>query len=874
MKYILALLIVLTRMSFADQVFEIKNHSRAKWLDDSKFIILLDGRLNINDMLSFSLVNNTQNIEVPLINKKSYNNRAELEFHKNTVLDIKSLIKGDLRIVVKNYNNQIVDTTSVQLANILDKHFFYDKDDLGLAISSNDIQLKLWAPTALEVNALLYKSAEESSEVGKFKLTEIGGAWTAKLSTNYENYYYRYEIKVYRQASQSVVTYIVTDPYSINLSQNSKFSQISDLNKSEFKPRGWDKLKKPQTSDVVIYESHIRDLTAADAGIPRELRGTFLGLTLDSSLAKKHLKSLAQNGLTHLHLLPINDFTSVDEEKSNWEDLELNKELYFNSEYPQSKINEVRYNDSYNWGYDPYHYMAPEGSYATNSADSHSRIKEFRNLVKSMNDINLKVVIDVVFNHTFSAGNDKFSVLDKIVPNYYYRLDDAGNVHNSSCCSDTATEHRMMEKLMIDTVVFWAKNYKVDGFRFDLMSFHTRQNMINLSNKLKTLTLEKDGVDGANLYLYGEGWNFGSLVGTNYQAAFTQLNSYGAGIGQFNDRFRDAIRGGTTSPDEKSDQGFATGLYTDFNKEIANRDTPPDLEAQKTKLLFYADVIKIGLAGNLRDYEFKNHSGGYSPAGRFYFKGNPTGYSMTTKETVNYVSAHDGYSLWDAVTAKAPFYTYGRNPGVASAKEKQQMQAMALALTIFSQGAVFIEGGSEILRSKSGDVDSYNSGDWYNAINWDLDDNNWAKGLPPSFKNYNDWSFWSPRLADSSLLISKENIKENLKFVKAYLKIRKDSSLFKFKNLQEIYETITFIDNEIKNTPGLIAFKLRNDKEEMLFFFNMNKNDLDFQSHYINNSYKLHDALGNLIHLKTETFNNNKIKLAPRSVTVLVRKND
>lgn len=873
MKIFLIAIVSIINLVWANQIFENRDHSRAKWVDDQKFILMLDNRLNINDALKFYLTNTDQNFEISLVSKKSYNNIVELEVMALGRETIEKIIKGDLRIKAKNYNNQEVDSTSVQMPKILDKYFSYNKDDLGIRFTDSGVSLKLWAPTALSVHLLLFKNPNDENSFTKIKSIYKNNVWETQISKEFENYYYQYEISVYRPAAQNKIITKVTDPYSINLNQNSTHSQIVDLSKKQFKPQGWDRIQKPKTTDVIIYESHIRDLSANDQGIPRELRGTFLGLTLDSSNAKQHLKSLASSGMTYLHLLPINDFTSVDENKNLWEEFTPDDELYFNSEAPQSKINEIRYNDSYNWGYDPYHYMTPEGSYATN-ANGPSRILEFRELVKSMNHIGLKVIIDVVFNHTFSSGNDKFSILDKITPNYYYRLDSAGNVHNSSCCSDTATEHKMMEKLMIDTVVFMAKNYKVDGFRFDLMSFHTRENMINVKNKLHSLTLEKDGVDGKNLYLYGEGWNFGSLVGTDYQNAFTQLNSYGAGIGQFNDRFRDAIRGGTTSPDEKSDQGFATGLYTDFNKEIANRDTPPDLESQKNKLLFYSDVIKIGLAGNLRDYVFKNHAGGYAPASQFYFKGNPTGYAQNTSETVNYVSAHDGYSLWDAVVAKAPFHTPGRYPKSATSSDKQKMQAMALALTIFSQGAVFIEGGSEILRSKSGDVDSYNSGDWFNHLNWNLEDNNWAKGLPPSFKNYNDWNFWSPRLGDAQLLVDSSDIKKNLDFFKAYLKIRSTSTLFSFKDLSEIYKTITFIDNESQNTPGLIAFRLKNKNESILLFFNTNNYKLDFNSPQITTKHSLHPELKDIIDTHNFSLKNEAISLPAKSVIVLVENNE
>lgn len=854
---------------FGNQIFEEKNHSRAKWIGDNKILLTLDNRLNINDMLKFYLVNFDHNAQFSLITKNFYNNKVELELVAPSQFQVEKIIRGNLRVIAKNYNNEVIDTTSLQMPYILDK-YFATSEQLGPIISKNTITLKLWAPTANKISVIL-KNAPTQNDNQEKEMILNKGVWSIELGREYLNSYYKFKINIYRPSAGKTETYFVTDPYSMALSQNSEYSQIIDLDSSELKPQGYEEVKRPKTKDVVIYESHIRDLTANDNGIPRELRGTFLGLTLKSSLAKQHLIELAKAGLTHLHLLPINDFTSVNEDKSTWEDLNLDDIIYGSSDLPQQKINEIRYNDSYNWGYDPYHYLVPEGSYATNSNDN-SRIIEFRKLVTELHKNNLKVILDVVFNHTFSSGNDLFSVFDKIVPNYYYRLDDYGNVFNSSCCSDTASENKMFEKIMIDTSIHWVKNYKVDGLRFDLMSFHTRSNMLNVKKAIEELTLEKDGVDGKSIYLYGEGWNFGSMAYLNPSQAFTQLNSYGAGIGQFNDRFRDAIRGGTTSSDEKSDQGFATGLFFDYNHEIANRNTSPNLDEQKNRVLFYGDVVKIGLAGNLRDYVFKNHSGGYAKAGEFYFKGQPTGYSQTTKETVNYVSAHDGYGLWDAIVAKAPFYAYGRNPGTATALEKQQMQSMALALTILSQGVPFIEGGSEILRSKSGDVDSYNSGDWFNNINWTLEDNNWAKGLPPSFKNYNDWSFWSPRLNDSLTRVTAFEIKKNLKEFKAYLAIRRDSKLFSFKDLDQVYKTVSFIDNERQNETGFIAMHLKDHsqtKEELLILVNADKHQRYFSHSLIKEGWKLHPSLSDIF--SAPIINGDQIIVKERSVIVLKR---
>ena len=209
-------------------------------------------------------------------------------------------------------------------------------------------------------------------------------------------------------------------------------------------------------------------------------------------------------------------------------------------------MDEVRGKDGFNWGYDPLHYTAPDGSYATDPEGTR-RTLEFREMVQGLNGAGLQVVMDVVYNHTAASGQDAKSVLDKVVPGYYHRLSATGAVETSTCCANTASEHAMMEKLMIDSVLTWAREYKVNGFRFDLMGHHSKQNMLNLRAALDRLTVRRDGVDGKAIYLYGEGWNFGEVADDARFEQATQANLGGTGIGSFSDRLRDAVRGGGPS---------------------------------------------------------------------------------------------------------------------------------------------------------------------------------------------------------------------------------------------------------------------------------------------------------------------------------------
>ncbi len=873
------LLVLFTLLSFTPKKPLIPGSARAKWISETKIQLILKENLNINSVTKFALVNEYRKIELPLLVTTGFDRRVELEVKELTQSELSALISGDLNLIAINEQGEVVDSTGVQLAGLLDKRFFYAGNDLGPDFRAENIYLNLWAPTAISVQVYLYKnSLSDKSNNGPDFIINANkdnlGVWRAEINNGYNRYFYLYNVTVYNPSTKEVETNLVTDPYSKSLSINSKKSQLVNVFDESLMPTGWKNLQKKKTRNKIIYETHLRDLTAKDIFLKEEERGTYVGLSNPKSLAYQHLKGLAESGLSYIHFLPLNDFASVNEDRKKWQLIDVDIVAPSNSDRPQIELNRTRHGDGYNWGYDPFHYFVPEGSYSKNP-DGEKRIKELREMIFSLNQLGLKVIVDVVFNHTYSSGSDSFSVLNKIVPLYYYRLNDVGDIHNSSCCSDTAAENKMMEKLMIDAVTFWAKAYKVDGFRFDLMSFHTRENMLNVKSSLLKLTIPNDGVDGSNLYLYGEGWIFGSLVEKNSKIAFSQENAYGAGIGFFNDRMRDAVRGGTTDSHEKSDQGFVTGLYFDYNNEIANRNTPSNLDDQRKKLDHLSDVIKIGLAGNLRDYRFKNHVGDYVMSKDYYFRSASVGYAATTDETINYVSAHDGHALFDAVSAKAPFYTWGRNPGIATLEEKQRIQSLALSFAMFSQGVPFFEGGSEILRSKSGDVDSYDSGDWYNALDFTFNENNWGKGLPPSFKNFNDWSFWSPRLSDSAMLIKKQNIEQSLLMFKSYLKIRSTSTLFHPKSLSETQASVSFIDNQKGQESGLIAMKLKNATEEMLIVFNVNKFGRNFKNEELNESFKLHPALNESIdpYLKYFSIKKGELSIPGRTVIVLVKDN-
>ncbi len=505
-------------------------------------------------------------------------------------------------------------------------------------------------------------------------------------------------------------------------------------------------------------------------------------------------------------MLPVLDFAGVPENKASLRILQPSLIYAPDSPVPQELVGRVRNQDAYNWGYNPVHWMVPEGSYAQNP-DGENRMREFRTMIQRYNQAGLRVILDVVFNHTYASGIEDFSIFDRVVPFYYHRYNERGELMKSSCCADIATENKMVEKLILDSLVFLATAYKVDGFRFDLLNLHPKMQIPKIREALLDLTPAKAGVDGTKILLYAEAWPFGSLEDLFPGSSFNQLRSYGLGMGAFNDRFRDALRGGTTDAREKSDPGFATGLYWDFNHDPSNTNSPMDPAGQKEKILSLADVMKVGLAGNLRDFIFRDHRNNLIRGGELNFRGAPVGYAAEPNETITYVSAHDGSTLWDAIQAKLPFSAAPRNPPIANLDERVRTMKLLLGTIAVSQGIPFFEGATELLRSKSGDVDSYDSGDWFNQIDWTFQSNNWGVGLPPLWRNQGEWGFWQPRLINPILRVDRDHILSTREHFKALLSLRKSMPLLRLSTAADIKQSVSFpVDEQTgADLPGLIA---------------------------------------------------------------------
>ncbi|MFC7639925.1 hypothetical protein ACFQX6_01845 [Streptosporangium lutulentum] len=308
-------------------------------------------------------------------------------------------------------------------------------------------RLSVWAPTARKVELALYSGSSGAGRtVHEMRRDDATGVWSVRGQPGWKGRYYTFLVTVYAPAAGKIVTNEVTDPYSLSLAADSVRSQLVDLSDRSLQPGGWSSLAKPEPvaqQKASIYELHVRDFSASDASVPADQRGTYAAFGGDGN-GMKELRKLAQDGLTHVHLLPVFDMATVPERRADRAEPDCDlASMPADSELQQACVTGSAAKDSFNWGYDPSHYTVPEGSYAS-EPDGSARIKEFRSMVGGLNGAGLRVVMDVVYNHTHAAGQDPTAVLDRIVPGYYHRLLDDGAVATSTCCANTAPEHAMM----------------------------------------------------------------------------------------------------------------------------------------------------------------------------------------------------------------------------------------------------------------------------------------------------------------------------------------------------------------------------------------------------------------------------------------------
>lgn len=592
--------------------------------------------------------------------------------------------------------------------------FYYDKDDLGVKYKEDFISIKLWAPTAIKVEICLYDSYEKQVE-NVYKIYNMdfnykNGIHKINLDKTHNGMYYLFKLYFKCRNNENIeeeIKYAV-DPYAKAVCVNGDKGALIDINSKESRPEFWEKDKRPfieNLEDTILYEMHIRDFTINEnSGVDNKLRGKFLGAVEEESIYidkdnKKSCKTgighLKELGITHVQLMPCFDFESVDEE-----DL-INK-------------------DNRNWGYDPKNYNVPEGSYATNPYNPYVRIIEFREMVRKFHKNNIRVVMDVVYNHMANTKN-----LDSIVPYYYFRTDDFGNLTNGSGCgNELATERIMVRKFIVDSVMHWINNYHIDGFRFDLME------LIDLDT-IKEIVSKSKSVDD-KIIIYGEPWraDFSPIKNPTYKGS-----QKGKGFSVFNDTFRDAIRG-NNSPS----WGYING------GDCHNRDK--------------AWTVIEGLKGSIYTL------------------------SKEPKESINYISCHDNYTLWDQIekstNSNIQDFKYQKNIDEKNILENYNVRQLLLGISIVltAQGIPFLHSGVEFLRSKQGDCNSYKSTDNINEIKWE----------------------------------NKIKYYEVFKYIKGIINIRKNHKIFRKRTSEDIIKNQnTFFVNDDEKSGVIISHIKNND---------------------------------------------------------------
>jgi pullulanase len=509
-----------------------------------------------------------------------------------------------------------------------DQVFAYNGDDLGAKYTKEKTCFKVWAPTADKVSVNLYENGEGGNPFDTIPMKKgKKGTWHCEKNGDINGFYYTYNIKIDDTINETV------DIYAKATGVNGNRGMVVNLKATN--PKGFEDDVRPPfeaPTDACIYELHIRDLSMDGSSGIRN-KGKFIGITEKGtrnhaglSTGLDHIKDL---GVTHVQLLPSFDFGSIDESKPE--------------------------NNEYNWGYDPKNYNVPEGSYSTDPENGAVRIKEMKEMVMALHKNGLRVIMDVVYNHTYDIANSWFQ---KTVPDYYYRKTDAGYSNASGCGNETASDRLMFRKYMVDSVTYWASEYHIDGFRFDLMAVHDLDTMRAIRQAL-------DKID-PTIMVYGEGWTAETAAIPYYEQALKANIGMVPGVGAFSDDIRDAIKG---SVFDFKGKGFVNGAR--------------NCEAR----------VRFGIVGAI------DHP-----------QTGIKGWAKAPGQSINYISCHDNLTFWDKLALSNES---------DSIEDRIRMTKLGAAILFTSQGVPFIQAGEEILRSKGLDENSYKSPDSVNSIKWD-----------------------------------------------------------------------------------------------------------------------------------------------------------
>lgn len=561
------------------------------------------------------------------------------------------------KVDLEGYMENTVSMNKILGSSYFDEQLAYDGDDLGATYTKEKTTFKVWAPTATSVNLKLYESGDRDDLLETVAMKQQDkGVWVCEKQGDLNGVYYTYEVTVAGKTNEAV------DLYARTTGVNGNRGMVIDL--ASTNPEGFENDVRPEfknDTDAVIYELHVRDLSS-DASANIQNVGKFLGLTEKGTKTADGLPTgldhILDLGVTHIQIMPSYDYATVDESKLDT---------------PQ-----------FNWGYDPKNYNVPEGSYSTDPYHGEVRVKEMKQMIQTLHENGIRVNMDVVYNHTFNIVDSNFQ---KTVPDYYYRKNGDSYTNGSGCGNETASDRAMVRKYIVDSVVYWATEYHIDGFRFDLMAVHDMDTMNAVVEALAKID--------PTIMVYGEGWNGGESgleVGKRMlKSNMKQVEKVGA----FNDDIRDGIKGNVF---DSLDKGFVSGKAG------------------------MEESIKFGVVGATAHPQVltsKNDKGSSSWAGQ-------------PGQSINYASCHDNLTLWDKLAISNPDDTEA---------DRVKMNKLSAAIVLTSQGVPFFQAGEEMLRSKPSatkegefEENSYVSPDSTNSLKWDnkanvIDVYNYYKGL-------------------------------------------------------------------------------------------------------------------------------------------------
>ncbi|MBU2883602.1 DUF3372 domain-containing protein [Psychrosphaera sp. B3R10] len=708
----------------------------------------------------------------------------------------KTILQGTITVVAENADQEMIAATGVQTAKIIDALYTQGNNDaneatLGVIYEDGKVKNALWAPTAQSVIINIYNDVFVDGDYELFKSQEmtfdiLTGIWSFEASAaDVDQKLFQYEVSVFHSETGKFESLDVVDPYSVNLTTNTEYSKYVNLDDANLLPSGWTQntaVNMVNPEDYVFYTGHVRDFSILDESTTPAHRGKFLAFTDSTSSPVQHLQSLADAGITHVQLMPINNIANIDDRAESSVNLgntvsklcgkkpgaevcldigenstetlgDILAGLDSTSDKSRDLLSELVNIDSYDFGYNSNLFTAPEGIYATNSADS-SRIIELREMVQALHDMGLKVSLDFDFSHTNDSGLLDDSILDQVVPGYYHRRDpQTGRILDVTSAEDTASEHAMMTKLIADTLVTYSKHFNIDAFHLTAIDLIPSDSLLAIRNAVKAVN--------DNTYIYGSANNI--ALSTFTAANATTLTN--TEVGLVNANMQDAVTSAVL-----------------FNQ---------------SQFIDEIDKLRISMVGNIANYRLENKMGNINQAKDLY----TNSLVQDPAEIVNTIATVNSETLFDALQYNLA--------GDFLPDERIRAHQISMAIPLLSQGIPSLQMGSDLLRSKSMSTLSNTGGDWINRVDFTQQSNNWNVALPIMLS---DEVKAKSLLMDSNIQVYSDNINSSAELVKEFLQIRKSSPLFRLTTADDIIDRVGFHNTGQNALHNLIAMSIDDGK--------------------------------------------------------------